>query len=204
MRYDVFVVNEQVAYPRAMAQVSGIGDRLWAAGVLLVFGGLIGYVLWPHGTSCGGSSAKAQCLSNLKSIGVASAMYAADNDGQVPVASWYTSEGFSWTAPSSTFEQLFAPYIGPRSDVFRCPSDLELKASPRAGESWYEAYGSSYRFIPDLSQLRSFGTSKDANTTVFARDVEAFHVSASQAWTNALFYDGHAKVLNLTMPNKGL
>ena len=60
-------------------------------------------------------ASKTKCLSNLKQIGIAMALYADDNRDQMPYAWWYNSRNDS--ADVNNFHYLLQPYL--KSTVFK-------------------------------------------------------------------------------------
>jgi prepilin-type N-terminal cleavage/methylation domain-containing protein len=102
----------------------------------------------------------AQCLSNIRQVGMASVLYLGDfNDryppkttrnGGVTQTSWLGQSGMLGGYSSITAaERWLTPYLvkdNPNSkvDVARCPSDKQSPADPLTGRSTFEDYGTSY------------------------------------------------------------
>jgi len=79
------------------------------SGVLFVFGiGLQAAMLLPALSSARGKAQKAQCLSNLKQLGLAVGMYYDDNKDSMPVAGQWCDQ--------------LKPYAGGNEKLFRCPN----------------------------------------------------------------------------------
>ena len=101
-----------------------------------------------------------QCLSNIRQVGTASALYLGDfNDryppktarnGGVTQLSWVGQAGLlSGYATITAADRWLTPYLvkdDPNSkvDVARCPSDKHSPADPPTGRSCFEDYGASY------------------------------------------------------------
>jgi prepilin-type N-terminal cleavage/methylation domain-containing protein len=102
----------------------------------------------------------AQCLSNIRQVGMASALYLGDSNDQYPPkitrnggitqTSWVGQSGL--LAPYDTFtaaERWLTPYLvkndpNSRVEVARCPSDKQSPVSPPTGRSCFDDYGTSY------------------------------------------------------------
>jgi prepilin-type N-terminal cleavage/methylation domain-containing protein len=131
------------------------------------------------------------CLSHLKQLGLAMAMYCQDYDGKFPwgvdPADWYRPEIWSsypaWQAliPTMRFLQdVMDPYVR-NAQVWYCPSDsgyteledmgISLSALPTS----YEAFGTSYMWRTEICFQQA--------TPERLRD---------PVWTNVLF-DGHGR-----------
>lgn len=102
-----------------------------------------------------------QCISNLKQIGIATVMYADDNNDQLPFAWWYYAPFDS--ADSNNFQTLLIPYVlrfkfqsgntTENSDfakvVFRCPARMlenhwrNYKTYPGFSNPWKISYAMS-------------------------------------------------------------
>lgn len=103
------------------------------------------------------------CLSNLRQIGTASALYAQDWDGLQPfavsprtradadaggaVASPTLSVQLAVSLP--LYMDLLTPFLGPNRGVFRCPADTGIwpsDGSVLSPTNCFEAWGSSYDY----------------------------------------------------------
>ena len=92
---------------------------------------------------------QAECLSNLKQLGLATAMYAGDNQG------WVLLDGFP--QGSNTWAVPLAPYLGSgseegglqgQSEVFVCPS-----YKPFEFVNWFTTYGVRLDVPAELTRL---------------------------------------------------
>ncbi|MDX2064346.1 MAG: prepilin-type N-terminal cleavage/methylation domain-containing protein [Fimbriimonadaceae bacterium] len=93
-------------------------------------------------------------LSNARQIGLANKMYLADHDDVMPIFYAYNSEPPSGFPGHRGTELLLIPYTK-NADIFRSPLDAGgpyltqdpgLVASGRTFDTYWRAYGSSYRF----------------------------------------------------------
>lgn len=90
--------------------------------VIIVIIGILAAMLLP---ALNGARSKAQamrCVNNLKQIGMAIALYEADNDEYIPRSTWATSatEGHAWDSAILT-------YLSNNEQVFKCPKDNTAK-----------------------------------------------------------------------------
>jgi prepilin-type N-terminal cleavage/methylation domain-containing protein/prepilin-type processing-associated H-X9-DG protein len=67
------------------------------------------------------SAKKIQCTSNLRQIGVATIMYADDNNGHMPLCNMFHAR------PDLLWIRLILPYVGGSDDVRACPSEKLAK-----------------------------------------------------------------------------
>ncbi len=79
----------------------------------------------------------AKCMANMRSIGVAVAAYASENDGRFPRGGWGDG-GNSWSPPVTPGATLgwlvdIWSYIGKSRDIFVCPA---AEQSPTGQVSW--------------------------------------------------------------------
>lgn len=118
-----------------------------------------------------------QCKSNLKQIGIATFMYADDNNDQLPFAWWYYAPYDS--ADSNNFQTLLIPYVlrykfqsGTTTEssdfakvVFRCPARMlenhwrSYKNYPGFSNPWKISYAMSQYtlagFPPDVTSPKT-------------------------------------------------
>ena len=64
---------------------------------------------------------KAKCSSQLRQIGIATMMYADDNEGHMPLCNMFHDD------PNKLWIRLILPYVGGSDDVRACPSDKKSK-----------------------------------------------------------------------------
>ena len=64
---------------------------------------------------------KAKCTSNLRQIGIATIMYADDNQGHMPLCNMFHDD------PNKLWIRLILPYVGGSDEVRACPSDKQAK-----------------------------------------------------------------------------
>lgn len=168
---------------------------------------IIAALLFPVLSQAREGARKSTCLSNLRQLGNAIALYQADYDGLYP----YGLDGLdrSYADPVDIFPEPYAaearkmgdvrvllhPYVH-SAELFRCPSEHPLPSALNFNRSLYELYGSSYKYCPFPAMLHT-------TEAYFRRPAEAFLMSdirtwhvGSSAWDgrwNELFADLHAK-----------
>jgi len=64
---------------------------------------------------------KAKCSSQLRQIGIATIMYADDNEGHMPLCNMFHDD------PDKLWIRLILPYVGGSDEVRACPSDKQAK-----------------------------------------------------------------------------
>lgn len=165
----------------------------------------------------------ATCLSNLKQLGLAVAMYCQDYDSKFPwgldPADWYLPLIWSgypqWQALIPTMQYLHEvvnPYVRNRQ-VWACPSDsgytqledsgLALNAQPSA----YEAFGTSYMWRTEVcfSQATLESLRDPVGTNLLFDGHGAWHgwgLGYTQKRWNILFGDLHVKSADRTLYDK--
>ena len=159
--------------------------------VVIAIIAVLAAILFPVFARAREKARQASCLSNLKQMGLAMAMYCQDYDGKFPwavdPADWFCPEiwgGFpQWQALIPTMYYLHVvvnPYVK-NANIWQCPSDdgyteledagIPLNAMPTS----YDAFGTSYVWRTEICFRQAMPESlKDP------------------VWTNVLF-DGHGK-----------
>lgn len=165
------------------------------------------------------------CLSNLRQLGVAMAMYAQDADELYPSATDVLTR-HSFSQPGNPYSDpiyqslplltdVMRPYVK-NGDIWRCPSDV---GSPAPGEpgnhlplgakpSAFEAWGSSYDYNTDLALKQKLfatggvlrGVKVGSGAITVMGDVDGawhgdFDPSADDFRYNFLMGDGHVRRL---------
>ena len=141
---------------------------------------------------------RANCVSNLKQIGLACHMYSQDYQDQFPTN---TTANYGGTSAKASLGLLYPRYTR-EWGVFICPSSTEIEATGTTSEYFVGADHLSYGYAIDNLTERS-----DAETAVAGDQYR----SATQysAWgqasanhqdegANVLFVDGHAKWFDVT------
>ncbi len=159
------------------------------------------------------------CINQLKQLGVATRLFAEDNNGRLPVAEALPSNPDNPQEPKPRICDVLGPYVGKAATtnhsapVFKCPSDHEW---------FFEAEGSSYQWNTslngkaiDFSHIAGKVTSTLSSNGVIVwqtnftlvqapesasllLDYDDFHRRPPKSGKNAVYMDGHATAFVLT------
>lgn len=138
-----------------------------------------------------GKARATNCISNLRQLGIAVAMYADEHEGRLPRAERVPSMPASPTNTLPRIRDLLMRHVGDSDGVFRCPED-------RVG--WYRNEGSSYEWnatfngmpMNDPAVWRFHIRSERA---ALLYDYENFHAGGTNGLKNVLWADGHVEPL---------
>jgi prepilin-type N-terminal cleavage/methylation domain-containing protein/prepilin-type processing-associated H-X9-DG protein len=184
-----------------MAKTCRSGFTLVEMLVVLAVLGILSAVLVPVFAQARAKSRQSVCISNLKQLGAAVTMYAADYDDRLPYAEDMSDKlavfkGTQAAPPSwpnlADIRTVLMPYKA-AIELYRCPQDhvtTEVSAVLGGKPSWYEYCGSSYYYEQDIAlegQTLS-GFARPSESMLFF-DYQAFH----SGMVSASFADGHAK-----------
>ncbi len=162
----------------------------------------------------------AGCLSNLRQIGKAYALYARDYDGKIPMgvdpedrnnpqiwsnANEFGSAFFDDAKQVPYLHEVLRPYV-PSPETFHCPADIgwEQTRLPamRGGisnvkPSSFAEYGTSYYcFTVWGFAQKTANDIPDPGETLLVFDGDLWHRNAGQDLLNGLFADGHVQKLS--------
>lgn len=90
--------------------------------VVIAIIAILAAILFPVFAQAKSAAKQTKCLTQIRQIGVASSMYATDNDDNLPAILPYSppiNDGGAWFRP---YDTMLQPYIK-SDDVFFCPSD---------------------------------------------------------------------------------
>ncbi len=178
--------------------------------VVIAIVGVLAALLFPVYAAARGKARVTACLSNLRQLGQATAMYMSDYDDTYPHAihGWFRDHpdplpgmpGIAADVPNiPLIQDALAPYCRSR-DLFHCPADFgSNSASPPIVPSEFARYGSSYEFTPLLQDEKEgcFGRPADL---VYAYDcsIEWHTWRRVSYWDGrlvALYHDWHVKLI---------
>jgi prepilin-type N-terminal cleavage/methylation domain-containing protein len=156
------------------------------------------------------------CLNQLRQLGIATRLYAEENNGRLPAAEYLPSNPDNPQKPLPRICDVLGPYVGRittnngSAPVFKCPAD----------KAWFfEAEGSSYQWNTalngrpiDLGHNTSVGVgfsspggqwktnytlARAPESTVLLLDYDDFHPRPPKSGKNAVYMEGHATTLGL-------
>ena len=158
----------------------------------------------------------AACLNNLRQLGIATRLYAADHEERLPSAEILPTLPIDPQNPLPRICDVLARYLGAtagvnsnRATVFKCPADKKSR---------FAAEGSSYEWNAELNGRRIDETRTDhaflllergnpsagitnfyltlpPGTTPLLLDYDPFHPRSPKPGKNVVYMDGHAAPL---------
>ncbi len=176
---------------------------------------ILAALLFPALNAARNNSKKAVCLSNLKQLGSAIALYVSDYDEELPYAADndsalifkyqlinYSAAQQAFYRTAGRFSDEIQPYLKSQA-IFYCPMDFiteaEREISYFKSPSWYAECGSSYQYNELLVQagdtLASFRLPAE---TVLMGDYGFSHGDRdpNRGLVNILYGDLHAKTVS--------
>jgi prepilin-type N-terminal cleavage/methylation domain-containing protein/prepilin-type processing-associated H-X9-DG protein len=180
--------------------------------VVMVILAILAALLMPVLSGAKKSSHASQCMSNLRQLGAAIALYASDSDGKLPFGASarhksnvlngrgvYGKEIDSLLREVPLVDDLLERYRV-QHNVRRCPLDcymtaLDLKEQFDCGTSFFREEGSSYAY-DDWNALNGFALSAypEPSKNYLMSDVYYFHTGGSipsKGKVNVLYADLH-------------
>jgi len=154
----------------------------------------------------------ASCLNNLRQLGIATRLYAEDNQERLPSAEILPTQPIDPQKPLPRICDILASYVGRSAGtntnsttVFKCPADKKNR---------FAAQGSSYEWNAELNGHRIDETRTDSaflllrrgdpsggvtnffltlppGTTPLLLDYDDFHPRSPKSGKNVVFMDGH-------------
>lgn len=123
--------------------------------VVIAILAILAAILFPVFAQAKEAAKKTVCLSNARQIGLALTLYLGDNDDTMPIFYAYNSAPPSGVPGHKGIELALLPYSKDKN-IFRSPFDV---GGPYTGvdvpgaTSYWQAYGSSYRFTQCMYTL---------------------------------------------------
>jgi prepilin-type N-terminal cleavage/methylation domain-containing protein len=116
--------------------------------VVIAIIAILAAILFPVFAQAKESAKQTASVSNARQIGMAVKLYIMDYDDVMPIFQAYNSDVPPWDDAHLGTEVYLYPYVKSR-DIFKCPLDNGgpyLATDAPGSASYWEAYGSSYRF----------------------------------------------------------
>ena len=160
----------------------GRGFTLIELLVVIAIIALLAAILFPVFAQAREKAREGVCSSNVRQIAMAVRMYVGDYDETFPIFYAYHTQPPSGVAGHKGIEMLLQPYTKSH-DVFRCPDDTGgpvpqnspsseygCKDYPAKSGSYYDCYGSSYRFTSGTYSIVAGESNQNNDTTQFTQD----------------------------------
>lgn len=180
--------------------------------VVVVIIGILAALLLPAISRAKRGALNITCINHLKQLGIATRLYAEDQDGKFPVAESLPSNPANPQKPKPRISDILGPYAGKvattnvPASVFKCPGDNDW---------FFETEGSSYQWNEwlngrriDVGEVNSVGGIAVSNgvvlwntnfalahaseTTPLLVDYDDFHPRPPKSGKNVVYVDSHA------------
>jgi general secretion pathway protein G len=142
---------------------------------------LIAGLLFPVMNKVRQKARLAECMNNLRQVGIAFSSYISESQSVFPIAAMKPT--VNTTEPR--ISDVLSPYAGDSDKIFRCPADTKPESSYSGNTesgTFYEAEGCSYEYASMLGGCK-LGTEKRGNMSSAKRvvmfDFECFHRESS-------------------------
>ena len=124
--------------------------------VVIAIIAILAAILFPVFAQAKEAAKRTACLSNARQIAISQKLYIGDSDDTMPIFHAYNTAPAPWIAGHLGTETLLLPYCKSQ-EVFKSPLDTggpylsqDPGLSGRPSQTYYQAYGTSYRFCKGL------------------------------------------------------
>lgn len=141
--------------------------------VVIAIIAILAAILFPVFAQAKGAAKNTSCLSNGRQIGLSVKLYLADSEDTMPIFYAYNSQPPAGKPGHKGTEVLILPY-GKSKDIFKSPWDSGgpyLSQDVPGARTYYEAYGTSYRFTSCLYTVAKGESSQNNNVLDYDRVV---------------------------------
>lgn len=159
--------------------------------VVIAIIAILAAILFPVFARAKESARNTQCVSNARQVGMGVKLYLADYDDLMPIFYAYNSSPSAGQPGHKGVEVELEPYVKNR-DIFKSPFDIggPYTASDVPGaDSYWKAYGSSYRFTQCLFTMVAGESSTNNIPYDFDRQVSE----------TAMEYPAESRIMRLEM-----
>jgi prepilin-type N-terminal cleavage/methylation domain-containing protein/prepilin-type processing-associated H-X9-DG protein len=173
--------------------------------------GILAAILLPVMAGARNKAHNVACLNNLRQLGIATRLYAEDDNATLPAAEFLPSNPTNPQKPLPRISDLLAQYTGRLAGsnasalVFKCPNDSDF---------YFDVEGSSYQWNSALNGRRidlgekqhtsgiavsngvtlwqtNFDFTFDVEATPLFLDYDDFHPRPPKSGKNVVYMDGH-------------
>lgn len=141
--------------------------------VVIAIIAVLAAILFPVFARAKAAAKNTQCVSNGRQVGIGVKLYLSDNDDTMPLFYAYNSVPAAGEPGHKGVEVLLFPYLK-NKDVFRSPWDNGgpyTSVDVPGADTYWKAYGSSYRFTQCLYSVAAGESSQNNNLLTFSRVV---------------------------------
>ncbi|MBS1724356.1 MAG: prepilin-type N-terminal cleavage/methylation domain-containing protein [Armatimonadetes bacterium] len=141
--------------------------------VVIAIIAILAAILFPVFAQAKAAAKNTACVSNGRQIGLAVKLYLTDNDDTMPIFYAYNSLPPAKDPSHKGTEKLLLSY-SKNKDIFRSPWDNGgpfLASDVPGAQTYWEAYGTSYRFTSCLYTIANGESSQNNNVYNFDRPV---------------------------------
>lgn len=149
--------------------------------VVIAIIAILAAILFPVFGQAKEAAKKTSCVSNGRQIGMALKMYLSDSDDNMPIFYAYNSQPAAGQPGHKGVEVLLLTYAKSKK-IFQSPLDNGgpyTAVDVPGADTYYKAYGSSYRFTQCMYTIAAAESSQNNNPYDFSRNVNESQIEFS-------------------------